>query len=96
MLLTVKKQIEETLEVKTPAYYRSVTGFHHINESGQLISIGCRMISIWHANDGKYHNEEIERIVSNGKPCEKEEFEAAYHKAIAEMKTAVGLVEVNS
>lgn len=37
MLLTVKKQIEETVEVKTTAYYRSMTGHNFINETGELI-----------------------------------------------------------
>jgi hypothetical protein len=97
MLLTVKKQVEETLEVKTPCYYKSISGgINYINESGQLVSISSRMISIWDQKDGGYYNDEIVRLVNTGKPCEKEEFEAAYNKAMAEMNAAVGLVEVNS
>lgn len=95
MLLTVKKQTEETLEVKTPCYYKTVTGYHFITETG-LVSAGSRMISMWGRNDGKYFNEEVERIVNNGKPCNKEEYEKAYAKILNEMNLAVGLAEINS
>lgn len=96
MLLTVKKQIEETLEVKTPCYYRSLTGIHYINEGGQLVSVSMRMVSIWSPADGKYYNDDVERLVRDGKPCTKEEFEKKYNEAMAEMNAAVGLMEVNS
>ena len=91
MLLTVKKQIEETLEVKTPAYYRSLTGYHFINKSGQLTTINDRMISMWEPKDGKYYNDDVERIVSNGKPIEKEEFENRKAEFLAKVESVTAI-----
>jgi hypothetical protein len=96
MLLTVKKQIEETLEVKTPCYYKTITGFHYINEAGQVVSVNSRMISMWHADDGKWRNDDIQRLVNDGQSCEKEEFEKAYIEASTSMNAAIGLTTVNS
>lgn len=94
MLLTVKKQVEETVELKTPSYYRGLTGHHFINESGVLISVNSRMVSMWSPADGKYHVEEIERMLRNGTPCEKEEFDKAYMGATQEIQSAVNAVEI--
>jgi hypothetical protein len=96
MLLTVKKQIEETLEVKTPCYYRGLTGFSHINEAGEFTQVSSRMINMWMPSDGKYHADQIENMLTYSKPCTKEEFDTAFVEAMDKMKVAVGLVEVNS
>lgn len=91
MLLTVKKQIEETMEVKTPAYYRSLTGYHFINESGQLTTVNDRMISLWEPKDGKYYNDDVERIVSNGRPIEREEFEKRKAEVLAKFESVTSV-----
>lgn len=88
MNITVQKKVEETLEVKTPCYYRGITGLYFINESGQLISVNDRFISIWNQKDGRYYNEEIERIVRDGKPCTRDEFEKAFNKVMSEFGSA--------
>lgn len=88
MLLTVKKQIEETLEVKTPAYYKDPYGYYYINAEGQLVTIRDTMIAIW--NPGTHCYDDSIRDAIKGKPSEKEEFELAYQKVIGKAK------EVNS
>lgn len=94
MLLTVKKQIEETVELKTPAYYKDFIGtFHHINEAGQLISIRQRMISTWGPEDGRHYTEEIESLLGRGEPCTKDEFDKAYASVMAKLNIAAGAVE---
>jgi len=95
MLLTVKKQVEETLEIKTPCYYKSPTGYHHINDYGDLIQASERMINMWSPSDGKYLNEAIQQMLNYSKPCTKEEFDKAYAEAMAKMNAAAGLGEVN-
>ena len=89
MLLTVKKQIEETLEVKTPAYYKDYLGNHHyINEAGILVSVRRKSVTTWQPEDGKYYTEEIEGLLTNGKLCTKEEFDKAYCEMIEKIESA--------
>jgi len=96
MLLTVKKQIEETVEVKTPAYYKTSSGHSYINENGQLTNVRERIIFMWEPSQGKFYTDDIEELLRRGEPCTKEEFDAAFVEAMDKMKAAVGLVEVNS
>jgi uncharacterized protein (DUF427 family) len=96
MLLKVKKQIEETLEVKTPCYYKGLTGYYHINEAGQFIQVGDRMICQWSPTDGHHHTEQIERMLQYAKPCTKEEFDKAYAETMDRFNAAVGSVVINS
>jgi hypothetical protein len=96
MLLTVKKQVEETVEVKTPAYYKdSIGNPTYINESGQLITIRKNMVNMWDPKDGKVYTEAVEEMWK-GKPCTKEEFYKAYAEVIVNLNAAVGLMEINS
>jgi hypothetical protein len=97
MLLTVKKQIEETVEIKTPAYYKNYIGnFSHINEAGQLITVRKQMINISDSDHGKHYADEVQELLREGQPCTKEEFEKAYAETMAKLNIAVGAVEVNS
>lgn len=48
MLIKVKKEVEETLEVKTPCWYVSKSGmFAHITKEGDLIKVGKGCIVLW-------------------------------------------------
>jgi hypothetical protein len=97
MLLTVKKQIEETVELKTPAYYKDyIDNYHFINESGQIITVRRKMVNMWVPEDGKVYNEEIEDLLRRGEPCTKEEFEKAYAEVISKLDEAVEAEEINS
>ena len=94
MLLTIKKQIEETIEVKSPANYKDWLGqFHFINEASQLIIVRRNMINVWGLEDGKVHTEAIEELSRRGEPCTKEEFDNAYSAIIAKLDIAAGAVE---
>lgn len=95
MLLTVKKQIEETVELKTPAYYKDMCGHHFINEAGQLITVRDRLITIWDPGQSFYQTN-VEQILNESKPCEQSEFDAAYSAAIQKIQLAVGVAEINS
>ena len=97
MLLTVKKQIEETVELKTPAYYKDFIGdLFYINETGQLVKVNPRMILTWAPEDGTYYNETVEELLRRGEPCTKEEFEKAYTEVIGKLDKAVSAVGINS
>lgn len=89
MLLTVKKQVEETVEFKTPAYYKDEYGAHYfINESGQLITVRNRMVCLWEPSQGEFYIRDIEKVVTKGTTCEREEFEKAYTEAISLFESA--------
>ena len=97
MLLTIKKQIEKTVEVKTPAYYKDYLGnLNHINEAGELTVVRKQMVHTWGADHGKMYTEAIAELLQNAQPCTKEEFDQAFAEALGRLKSAVGLVEVNS
>jgi hypothetical protein len=95
MLLTVKKQIEETVEFKTPAYYKDICGHHFINESEQIITVRDRLITIWEPAQS-YYQSNMEQILNDSKPCDRAEFETAYNAAMQKIKAAVDDVEINS
>lgn len=89
MLLKVKKQIEETVEFKTPAYYKDFIGNHHyVNEEGQITTVRTKMVSMWEPSDGRHYTEEIEALLTRGEPCTKEEFDKAYIEVMMKFENA--------
>jgi hypothetical protein len=97
MLLKVKKEIEETVELKTPAYYKDYIGNPvYINKSGEVITVRNRMISIWTPEDGAHYTEEIEKVLQQGTPCSKDEFDKAYVETMDKLNVAVGMALINS
>jgi len=94
MLLTVKKQVEETVELKTPAYYKDYLGNHcYLNDAGILVVVRQRMINMWEPEHGKHYTEEIESLLATGVPCTKEEFDKAYAATSAKIEIAAGVVQ---
>lgn len=97
MLLTVKKQVEETVELKTPAYYRDWIGNPcYINEQGTITIVRKTMVCIWDNPNSEHYTEEIQKILSDGTPCTREEFEASYRAALETIQAAVDGVAINS
>lgn len=92
MLITVQKQVEETLEFQTPCYYKTISGYQHVNEKGQIITVYTRMISIWEPSEGKHYVNDIQSMLQHGKPCTKEEFEKAYTETIMSFQKAASVV----
>jgi hypothetical protein len=94
MLIEVQKKVTETVELKTPAYYRDyIDNLHYINESGQIITVRRKMINMWSAEDGNAYNEQIDDILQRSTPCTKEEFHKAYAKVSAKLALAADAVE---
>ena len=83
MTITFQKQVEETLEVKTPCYYKTVVGYQHINDKGQIVTVYTSMIAISEPSKDKHYADDIQRMLNHGKPCEKEEFEKEFNKVIS-------------
>jgi hypothetical protein len=94
MLLTIKKQVEETVEFKTPAYYKDICGHYFINEANQLVTVRDRLVTIWEPEQ-MYYQPNIEQIMNEGKPCDRTEFDAAYNAAIQKIQAAVDGVVIN-
>lgn len=89
MQITVQKQVEETLEVKTPCYYKTVVGYQHINDKGQLVTVYASMVAISEPSKDRHYTDDIQRMLQHGKSCEKEEFEYAYNDAMARFGNAI-------
>lgn len=95
MQLTIKKQVDETVEVKTPAYYKDACGYYFINEAEQLITVRDRLVTIWEPTQS-FYQPNIEQILNDGKLCDRSEFDAAYNAAIQKIQSAVDGVVINS
>jgi hypothetical protein len=93
MLLTIKKQIEENIEVKTPCYFKDIFGHCYINENGQLVTVKKSMVYVWDSTYGRMYTEEVGRIIRDCTPCNKEEFDKAYAEVKAGFDIAAGAVE---
>jgi electron transfer flavoprotein alpha subunit len=94
MLIEVQKKVTETVEFKTPAYYKDyINNLHFINDAGQVITVRPRMINMWSAEDGNAYNEQIDDILQRSAPCTKEEFHNAYAEVSAKLALAADAVE---
>lgn len=92
MLITVQKQVSETLEVKTPCYYKTIVGYQHINAKGQIITVYSKMIALTEPSEDKYYTSDVQNLMQHGKPCAKDEFDKAYAEAKAFFDIAVEAV----
>lgn len=89
MTITVQKQVEETLEVETPCYYKTLVGYQHINEKGQIVTVYTSMVAVNEPSKDKHYTDDVQRMIKQGHPCKKEEFEKAYADAIENFDIAV-------
>lgn len=95
MLIEVQKKVAETVELKTPAYFRDyINNLHFINDAGQVITVRSRMINMWEPKDGHTYSDQIDEILQRGTPCSKEEFDKAYAEVIAKLAFAADAVEI--
>lgn len=93
MIIEIKKEITETVQVEHPCYYKRTLlsdTYCHINEAGVLIEVRPTQITIWHPKDGKYFNEHVQEMVEKGTVCTREEFEEMFHKTIIDI---TGLIQ---
>ena len=97
MLLTIKKQVDETLEMKTPAYYNDYLGNPaYVNDAGELIIVRNAMLLVWYPKNGDVYHKQIAELVTNGKPSTREQFETAYRTTLDNIQAAVDGVVINS
>lgn len=94
MIIEVEKKVKETVEVKTDAYYKRLTGFLYINEGGDIISVTGDQITVWYRKD-KSHSERVQDFMNYATECTREEFTTAYHAALANIQAAVDGVVIS-
>jgi 16S rRNA U1498 N3-methylase RsmE len=87
MLLTIKKEVEETVEVKTPCWlHNKVTGrYVHVNLDGDLVKIGDGIIV---AYEQSHHatKEEIKMALSGSELCSEKDFNSALRFQVSRIK----------
>jgi hypothetical protein len=94
MEITVKKQVEETLQVETPAYYKDFIGNHcQINEEGVMTVVRKTIICLWHPSHGSSYSSELSQVIGEGRPCAREDFQTAYRATLERIQAAVDGVE---
>lgn len=97
MLIEVKKQVSETVEFKTPCYFKeNFGGYCYINDIGDLIKVHNSSIILWDQSDSEYYREAVQRATKDCAFVTKEEFEKEYIKTVAKLNIVAGAVEINS
>lgn len=81
MLIEVKSETIEMVEVKTPCYYKTKNAFHFINDQGVLISVRNGQITSWYP-ETPFYNSSIKEVIKEGALSEADEFDAAFVKTI--------------
>lgn len=93
MLLTVKKEVEETIEVKTPCwlYQKSPERWHFINENGDMTTVGNGVIIIWavDSDDGVIVQREIQRVIAISHSCIEADFKQALDRELYKIQETV-------
>ncbi len=86
MLVTVKKEVEETIEVKTPAWFVNNLSFYaHITEGGDLIEVYGGVVSFREA-DNPTTQLTIAAIASEYHSCSEEQFKEALDKRLFKLE----------
>lgn len=87
MLLVVKKTVEtsESIEVKTPSYWKSTLKLAMISESGDIIKVGNNMI-VRYEKGSLFQNSEINEIIRDYTECSAEEFLTAYDRTTQDIE----------
>lgn len=89
MLITVKKEVEETIEVRTPCWMADQSGRHyHITEAGDLIYVGNGLIVLWD-KDSFGIKEEIRKAFTVGHGCTEAQFKEALDKQLNNIQETV-------
>lgn len=86
MLITIKKEIEETVEVKTPCWLVNALGFYaHITEGGDLIEVyGCTVSLREAANPATI--DAIANVTRSYFSCSEEQFKDALDKRLFKLE----------
>lgn len=94
MLITVKKETEETIEIKTPCWYftQSPDRWHFINENGDVTTVGKDVIMLWSAGDpfsDSFRISQIKYILQVGHGCTESQFKEALDKELYRIQETV-------
>lgn len=86
MLITVKKEVEETVEVKTPCWLANAYGFYaHITEGGDLIEVFGNTVCFKEASDCATEIV-IANIVKTYHSCTEQEFKEQLDKRLFKLE----------
>lgn len=82
MLITIQKQTEVTVEIKTPVFLAGTTSHFKITESGDLIQVNGAMAFVSKSGE-LFHNSNIKEAISGTTVCTEEEFNRVYSETMA-------------
>lgn len=85
MLITVKKEVEETIELRTPCWLADPFGFYaHVTEGGDLIEVFGNTVSLKEA--GPDTEAAIAKIFEKYHSCTEMEFKEALDKRLYKLE----------
>lgn len=86
MLITVKKEVEETIELRTPCWLANKFGFYaHITEGGDLIEVFGNTVTLKEASEPATQSA-ISRIINDYHSCTEMEFKEALDKRLYKLE----------
>jgi hypothetical protein len=90
MLITVKKEVEETIEVNAPCWLRDKYSdkLTHITSDGGIVIINKGLVALFEAGES-FTNENIHQAISAGVPTTELEFRNAMMDAWAKIQNAL-------
>lgn len=94
MLITVKKEVAETIEIKTPCwlYQSSPERWYFINENGDMTTVGEGII-ILHTSENEiardFTKQEIERVFKSAHGCDESFFKEALDRELFKIQETV-------
>ena len=93
MLLTVKKQVQvdETIEIKCPAYYKDCYGFYyHVTDNSKIIRLSHCLIVVWDLSDK--HSQSVLADMLKGEEIESTEFNEIFETTMESIKNLIPAV----
>jgi hypothetical protein len=82
MKVTIKKETEETIEIKTPAYFKTSGCHARVNEEGYMKIFKDWVLFEKYNPDNKFFGRDVQDISVNYKPSDELEFAIAYNEVI--------------
>lgn len=90
MLITVKKEIEETMDVKAPCFLKSKFSdkYCHITEQGHLVIVNQGLVTVFKYGE-RFTAENICTALKESEPCLAEEFKQVFNSEIIKLQAVV-------
>lgn len=95
MIIEIKKETTETVELKIPAYFKDKDGFRFsaILEDGTLIHVNETQLTMWNTDSG-FYNSGVQQLITAAIAATEDEFLNEYRKISGSFERLINPVAV--